>query len=279
MKKSALVLLLAAGSLAACVTGPYGSSIRFPYFWPGTAGFGGDIDQYRFKEPSGIVFDPKRGTLFVVDDGGLVGEITKEGRPVFVKEVPGDLEDITLDPRTGLLYIVVEGEDVILEFDPDRREVTRQFPINRAWRGNPNFLEKQMNKYDNGLESLAFVPNPVHPEGGTFYAGNQWDPAVVVELLVPLRSSREPTAEARIIRVLPVKIDDPAAIYFDPRTRRLNILSDADNILYEVTLEGWLMAQYAFPGNDQEGLARDDEGYLYIAQDNGGIIRIKDLRR
>jgi uncharacterized protein YjiK len=178
-----------------------------------------------------------------------------------------------------LLYIVVEGEDVILEFDADRREVTRRFPINRAWRGNPNFLEKQMNKYDNGVESLTFVPNPVHPEGGTFYAGNQWDPAVVVELLVPLRSSWAPTAEARIIRVLPVKIDDPAAMYFDPRTRRLNILSDADNILYEVTLEGWLMAQYAFPGNDQEGLARDSEGYLYIAQDSGGIIKIKDLRR
>jgi len=35
---------------------------------------------------------------------------------------------------------------------------------------------------------------------------------------------------------------------------------------------------FAFLGNDQEGLVRDDEGYLYIAQDSGGIIKIKDLR-
>jgi uncharacterized protein YjiK len=265
--------------LASCAAGPAGPSIRFPYFWPGTPGFGGDIDQYHFKEPSGIVYVPQRGTLFVVDDGGLVGEITKNGRLVFVKEVPGDLEDITLDPSTGLLYIVVEGDDVVLEFDPSSREVTRRFPVNRAWRGNPNFLQKMVTQYDNGLESLAFVPDPAHLEGGTFYAGNQWDPTVIVELEVPLRSSRAPSAEAHIIRVLPVKIDDPAAMYFDPRTRCLNIVSDADNILVEVTLEGRLIAQYAFPGNGQEGLARDDEGYLYIAQDNGGIVKIKDLRR
>jgi len=279
MKKIVLPLALAVLGLASCAVGPWGPSIRFPYFWPGTPGFGGDIDQYRFKEPSGIVYVPHRGTLFVVDDGGLVGEITKKGRPVFVTEVPGDLEDITLDPTTGLLYIVVEGDDVILEFDPGRREVTRRFPVNRAWRGNLNFLQKMVTQYDNGLESLAFVPDPAHPQGGTFYAGNQWDPPVIVELEVPLRSSRAPSAEAHIIRVLPVKIDDPAAMYFDPHTRRLNIVSDADNILVEVTLEGRLIAQYAFPGNDQEGLARDDEGYLYIAQDNGGIVKIKDLRR
>ena len=29
---------------------------------------------------------------------------------------------------------------------------------------------------------------------------------------------------------------------------------------------------------DQEGLDRDDEGYLYIAQDKGGITQVKDLR-
>ncbi|MCJ7581375.1 MAG: hypothetical protein MUP98_12690 [Candidatus Aminicenantes bacterium] len=35
--------------------------------------------------------------------------------------------------------------------------------------------------------------------------------------------------------------------------------------------------QYAFLGDNQEGLARDDAGYLYIAQDSGGILKAKDL--
>jgi hypothetical protein len=37
--------------------------------------------------------------------------------------------------------------------------------------------------------------------------------------------------------------------------------------------------QYAFPGNDQEGLCRDEAGFIYIAQDSGGILKIKDIRK
>ena len=123
------------------------------------------------------------------------------------------------------------------------------------------------------------MPNPAHPEGGTFYVGNQWDPPVIMEVLVPLKSSRVSEAEAKIIRVLPFRMDDPAAMYYDPRTGLLNIVDDADNIFVEITLDGKLVRQYAFLGDNQEGLCRDDEGYLYIAQDTGGIIKIKDLRK
>ena len=254
------------------------SSIRFPYLWLGTPGFGGDIDQQGIIEPSGICYHAARGTLFVVSDEGWVYEITRGGRPLASARVPGDLEDITLDPATGLFYIIVEGEDVILEFDFGRREVTRRFPVNRAYGGKAEYLERQRNAYDNGIEALAFVPDPHHPEGGTFYAGNQWDPSCVVELLVPLRSATG-DGEAKILRVLPFKIDDPAAIRYDARTRLLDIVSDADNILAEVTLDGRVVRAYAFPGDNQEGLTEDDEGYLYIAQDTGGILKVKDLRR
>ncbi len=266
-------LVLAAG--AACSAG----SIRFPYLWPGTPGFGGDIDTQKIGEPSGICFDSVRKTLFVVSDEGWLYEITPKGRGVSKWRVPGDLEGVTIDPRTDLVYVVVEGDDVILEFDPARGEVTRRFPIDRAFKGNPNFLQKQVNAYDNGIEAFVFVPDPKSPEGGTFYAGNQWDPPMIIEVAVPLRSSAAPEAPARILRVLPLKIDDPAGMYYDPRTKLLNIVDDADNIFVEATLQGRLVRQYAFPGDNQEGICRDDEGYLYIAQDSGGIIKIKDLRR
>ncbi len=67
-------------------------------------------------------------------------------------------------------------------------------------------------------------------------------------------------------------------MYYDSKTGHLNVVSDADNILVEITLEGKLVKEYAFPGDNQEGIARDDEGYLYIAQGEGGIIKVKDLR-
>jgi uncharacterized protein YjiK len=215
----------------------------------------------------------------VVSDEGWVAEIQKDGTPVAKYRVIGDLEGITLDPETGLLYVAAEGEDVILEFDPEGGEVTRRFPINREFQGNPNFLQKQVDRYDNGIESIAFVPDSKHPEGGTFYVGNQWDPSMIMEVLVPLKSSRAGEAEAKIIRVLPFKMDDPAAMYYDPETGLLNVVSDADNILVEITLSGRLVRQYAFLGDEQEGICLDDEGNLYIAQDTGKIIKVKDLRK
>jgi uncharacterized protein YjiK len=265
--------------LSFCTAPRYAPTIRFPYQWLGVQGFGGDIDKQQFREPSGICYHTQRGTLFVVSDEGEVAEIDKDGTPITNTIVKGDLEGITLVPETGFLYIAVEAEDAILEFDPERREVLRRFPINREFMGDPNFLQHQTQTYDNGIESLAFVPDKNHPEGGTFYVGNQWDPPMIMEVLIPLKSSRAAEAEARIIRVLPFKMDDPAAMYYDPVTKRLNIVSDADNILVEVTLKGKMVRQYAFLGNDQEGICRDDEGYLYIAQDSGGIFKVKDLRK
>jgi len=256
----------------------YIPTIRFPYQWLDVQGFGGDIDQQRIREPSGICFSSRRNTLFVVSDEGVLVEIKKDGSPVANYRIGGDLESIDIVPETGRLYIGVEGEDTILEFDPDQGVVTRRFPISRAFDGNPEFLKKQTTSFDNGIESIAFVPDNRHPEGGTFYVGNQWDPPMIMEVLVPLKSSRAEEAAARIIRVLPFQMDDPAAMYYDPVTRRLNIVSDADNILVEITLDGRMVKQYAFLGNDQEGICRDDEGHLYIAQDMGGIIRVKDLR-
>lgn len=260
-----------------CSTGQYSQTIRFPYKWLGTPGYGGDIDQQNFEEPSDICFHPDRKTLFVVSDEGEIAEIKTDGTPLFNLKIPGDLEGITVNPQSGLLYIVKEGDDIILEYDPEKKGITRTFPVNREYQGDKNFLQKQEG-YDNGIESIAFVPDEDHPEGGTFYAGNQWDPPCIMELWVPLKSSRAESSEARILRVVPFKLDDPAAMYYDPRTGLLNVVSDADNILVEITLDGRLVNEYAFLANDQEGLARDDEGYLYIAQDTGGIIKVKDLR-
>lgn len=277
MKKNfTLSLLLVFFSF--CSTTKYAPTIRFPYKWLDVQGFGGNIDKQQLAEPSGICYHPLRKTLFVVSDEGAIAEMEKDGTPVFFQKVPGDLEGVTVDPGTGLLYIAVEADDVILEFDPDKREVTRRFPINREYKGNPNFIQNQVGAYDNGIESIAFVPDKNHPEGGTFYVGNQWDPPCIMEVFVPLKSSQAQEAEARILRVLPFKMDDPSAMYYDPDTKLLNVVSDADNILVEITLEGKLARQYAFLGDNQEGLARDDEGYLYIAQDSGGIIKVKDLR-
>jgi len=278
---SVIILSVFVISFNTCSLGKKAPTIVFPYEWLDKPGFGGDIDQQGIVEPSGICFHPLRKTLFVVSDEGEIFEIETDGTPIFNFKFPEDydLEGVTVHPHTGLLYIVREGEDIILEFDPEKKEVMRTFPLNREYQGNPSFLEKQKEEYDNGIESITFVPDENHPEGGTFYIGNQWDPSCIMEVLVPIKSSTTKTAEARILRVLPFDLDDPAAMYYDPKTGLLNVVNDADNIFVELTLKGKMVKEYAFLGNEQEGIAWDDDGFLYIAQDIGGIIRIKDLRK
>jgi uncharacterized protein YjiK len=278
MRYASAILVL---GLVFCSGMPSTPTIAFPCAWPTSPGFAptADFDKQHIQDPSGICFHPGRKTFFIVSDEGEVFEVKTDGTPVSSVKVPGDLEDITVDPSTGLLYIIVEGDDVILEFDAEKKEVLRRFPVNRSYGGDPHFLQKQTQKYDNGIESLVFIPDPRHPEGGAFYAGNQEDPPCIMELSVPLRSNKTAGAEAKILRVLPFKIQDPGAMFYDPRTKRLNVVDDADNILAEITLDGKLVRQYAFPGNDQEGLWIDDDNFIYIVQDSGGILKLKDLRK
>jgi hypothetical protein len=56
------------------------------------------------------------------------------------------------------------------------------------------------------------------------------------------------------------------------------VVSDSANALFEMTLDGALTRSWAFPGDNQEGIAMDGEGLLYVAQDSGGVIKLKWLR-
>ncbi len=137
--------------------------ILFPYEWVG------HIDKVKFNEPSGIVFHTARGTLFVVGDNGDMCEIQKDGTLVKQKHIRrADFEGITYDPSTGLLYAAIEGEEKIVEFDPDSFAEMRKFSIGRIFQD-----QALLKAGEGGIEGITFVPKPGHPHGGTFYVANQ----------------------------------------------------------------------------------------------------------
>ncbi len=286
-KLMACVTLVAGIALAGCgalVNRSYSvpSKIAFPYEWLG------NIDKDKFNEPSGAVYHPGRGTLFVVGDEGDICEITTEG--VLVKKrLSGrhdrqgrrlDYEGVTYDPSTGLLYVAVEGQETILEIDPETFETMRRFPIERTFNG-----KLLMKEGGQGIEAITFVPNSKHPEGGTFYVANQSfsldnqdDISAVFEVELPLRTAAPADAKGKILRYFSLGLIDLSGLHYDQLKGRLYVISDATNTFWEVTKEGKILRGYAFPGDNQEGLAVDPEGYVYIAQDSGGIIKIKWLR-
>jgi len=249
-------------------------SIVFPYQWVG------NIDKVGFNELSGICWHSNRKTLFVVGDEGDVCEIKTDGILIKQKRLrfrSADFEGITHNPLTGLLYIAVEGTESIIEINPETFEVLREFFLPRTVEG-----KTVMKSGGQGIEALTFVSNPIHPEGGIFYIANQAssltnksDISAVFKVEIPLRSK---TKRPRILDYFIPGIIDLSGLHYDPITGHIFIISDTYNIILEYSPDYRLLSEFAFPGDNQEGITVDDAGFMYIAQDSGGIVKLKWIR-
>ncbi len=233
-----------------------------------------DIDRVGFREPSGICFHTLRGTLFVVGDKGDVAELKTDGTLLKAARLPqADLEGITHHPLTGLLYAAVEGADNILELDPDNLALRRTFSISRKLNG-----KTVLKKDGGGIEAIAFVPASAHPEGGTFYVGNQaanpdspHDLSAVFEVEVPLKSGG---SHAQLLRSWDAGVDDIADLHYDGTSGLLYLISDQANRLVAMSRRGEWRQAWDLPGDKQEGFTIDSQGNLYVAQDSGGILKL-----
>ena len=249
--------------------------VALPYNWIGS------ITQSQIAEPSGITYHPTRRSLFLADDSGSVHEVSLEGRLIQSRGLnERDIEGITVNPDTGLLYAAVEDDEAILELDPKDLAIQREFRIGRNYKG-----EQLLKKGGMGIEAIAFVPDASHPEGGTFWVGNQSfslkakdEPSVVCEVVVPLRSATAKQSDGTIIRAYKMDFIDISGLAYDTQGDFLVLISDTTNLLVELKREGTILRQYLLPGDEQEGIVLDGLGYMYLAQENGKIIKLADRR-
>jgi len=249
--------------------------MELPYKWVG------NLAQSKLNEPSGITYHPQRKTLFAVGDEGDLYEMRTDGQLIRSKHLKqSDLEGITVNPATGLLYAVVEGDDAVIEIHPDTFRITRRFEINRNFEGR-----ELLKKGGRGLEAIAFVPDASHPEGGVFWVGNQsfnlkpgHEPSIICEVVLPILSSHKKNAEGTIVRFFQMNVVDISGLCYDPLCDCLLVISDTTNLLIEMTRDGNILRRYLLPGDNQEGIVLDGLGFMYIAQESGEIIKIQDRR-
>lgn len=268
----AIFLICLTWGCSVIIKGKNSTETCFPYQWVG------NIDRVNLEGPSGIVYHSERRTLFVVGDKGDICEIQMDGALVKGERIrDADFEGITHVPSSGLLYIAIEGEEKIIEVNPDDFRVLREFEINRTFRGST-----VLKAGGDGIEAITFVPNSNQPEGGTFYItnqgfdlGNKEDPSAIFELEVPLKSGPSRGGRAGIIRSISLNAVDLSGLYHDQGSDHLYVISGVGNSLFELTRDGDILATYTLPGDNQEGIAVDENGFIYIAQDSGGIIKVK----
>lgn len=247
-------------------------NVVFPNEWVG------EIDKGEVNEPSGICWHAQRKTLFVVGDEGDIYEMATDGTLIKQKRIrPADFEGVTYDPATGLLYVAIEEEESVLEVDPETFETLREFALPRNFGGRT-----LLRAGGEGIEGIAFVPDSSHPEGGVFYVANQaftltdeQDISALFQVELPLRTRR---GEPKIIGYFEPGVIDLSALDYDPTTGRILVASDSPNLLLECSPDHHLVSVWAFPGDNQEGVTVDSDGFIYIAQDTGGIIKLKWLR-
>jgi uncharacterized protein YjiK len=213
----------------------------------------------------------------VIGDEGDIAELQLDGDLVKQAKIKkNDFEGITYDPATGLLYAVIESNAGTLEINPEDFSVIREFAIEPVF-GERKILVEDKNK----VEAITFVPEADHPEGGQFYLSNQSTglnretESVVFVVDAPLRSGLGDKLVGQITGYFTVPVTDLADLHYDPVTDHLYLISDETNTFFRITKTGTVVNSYALPGENQEGLTVDHEGFLYIAQDSGGIIRLK----
>lgn len=231
---------------------------------------------------SGVVYHLERNTLFVINDNGTLCELEPASDTVLRKEkITGDdLEGITYNPATGLLYIAVERKEAVIEVDPNTFAILRTFEIERTFNG-----QTVLAKGGQGLESITFVPDATNPEGGTFFVSNQSfdtnkpeDASAVVEVVLPLNQPvTAGNVTVPILHYYPLEVLDLSGMYYSAAADLLYIVSDDSDTLLEVTRTGEIVASYPLPGDGQEGITLDPNGALYIAEDLAGLTFYRPL--
>jgi len=252
------------------------------------------IDTVGVDEPSGIVFDKERQSLFVAGDGGDIAEIPLNGTPRLSHDPHrGDIEGIALDPDGDRLYLIDERTSFVLEVNIENFEILRRMPIDGRLDG-----EQILTGTNRGAEGIAIVPGIGEVASDRFFICVQGSgdpaeaaPAALIELTPAVTDQQEgadaqpqpaphadPNAGANYAFTIARKIEfegarDFADLHYDSERGRIVILSDAENALYLFDLAtGEARRAGGLPGQNQEGFTVDAAGAWHIAQDSGGVI-------
>src|SRR6185503_16931628 len=118
-----------------------------------------------------------------------------------------------------------------------------------------------------GFEGLAFRPDAGKPGGGIFYLTHQRAPATVVALSFDPESAPSRLGAAQVVSRWPMSFEDLTAATYVPSIDRLAVIADAKDRLLLVKPDGTVEVELPLPGLQQEGIAFDDTGTMWVADD------------
>jgi uncharacterized protein YjiK len=215
----------------------------------------------QIPEASGICFSQNSETLFVVEDEGKVYEISRDGAILRQKRIGDyDLEGVACDDVHNRLLLAQEGEDAILVLSQKKLKLTKSIKIKKRFRGE-NILRRDKK---HGLEGIAIVEDFI-------LLSNQKNPSLL------LKVTREDKAKVTILELFKHGHEDIAGLTY--HDGYLFMVSDDENLLLKYDIKDKrVIATAKLPQASQEGVAFDNDGYIYIADDAGRVLKYKRER-
>ncbi len=225
------------------------------------------------KEPSGIAFQPTTGHLFVVGDEGALAELDGEGKVVNTTKIEAQIEDVTVHTPSGLLVLVSESRSELILFDPVSRQEKKRWPLDLE-----ATLGTEITRRNQGFEGLVFRPQAGRPGGGVFYLTHQRAPAVILALAFDPMAPVRRIGAGDVLARWSESYEDLSAVTWSESLGKLLVIADSkDRMLVVNPDDGAVESEVPIPGRQQEGLAFDASGALWIADDlDGSVLRIKD---
>ena len=209
----------------------------------------------KIPEASGIDYCKDSDTLIVANDEGWYYEIRRDGKILSKNRVKKyDLEGVICKKKNFIF--AVEDKGLL--------KVNRETKKSRLIKINPKYNSKKVKLLDKdtGIEGIAkskedlyYISKQSKKRESSFIA------------VVKIKNSR-----AKIVNIIKHKIVDIAGLTI--HNGYLYMVSDKKNILlkYDIKKEK-VLEKIKLSKMAQEGIAFDNKGFYYIADDNGRVMR------
>lgn len=223
----------------------------------------------KIPEASGICYVDKSDMLIVVNDEGWIYKLTRKGeikRKFHLGKY--DLEGITYDKSNDKLLVAVEGRESILVLNRESLEIEKEIKIQRKYK-EVEVLKKSKKA---GLEAIAIGEN------GDIYVSNQskitYNKKLKENASVILKVGSLDKKKTKIKEVYNHGYIDIAGMTF--HDGYLYMTSDNKNLLIKYDIKNnKTINKVKLPKSSQEGICFDNDKNIYIADDNGQILRYK----
>ncbi len=181
-----------------------------------------------------------------------------------------DFEGIAYNNITDEIYVIIEGRDDIFVLDTEL--IPKANSIIKVDREDSNGKTVLVKDKENGLEGITIYNNTIYVANQSFNKWPQEDPSVILKLFL------NDSTHALIDEVIPSEYVNISGMCVWGNT--LYIVSDTDNelITYDMTNRKFgsavrLNKKFSLlKGSGLEGIAIDNNGFLYLADDTKGKI-------